>query len=1003
MDQRKMMIKSVVALIAIAAGLAISAMAQADRATLSGTVTDSSGAAISGVHVELTDNATGFHRDAMTGGVGSYSIGTLAAGAYNATFSRMSFQTVQYDSLTLLVGENRTLNVRLQVAATAQETHVEDEISPIAEVGAELGGVIANQQLENLPLNGRNWASLMALVPGAVDTGTGTASSIRFVGHANDDNNFRLDGVDDNGVIHQYQNVAFRLQIPTESIAEFRVNASTYGATEGGAPAGQVEIVSRSGSNVLHGSLYEYFRNDKLDTRGPFDPSTIPPLRLNQFGASISGAILKNKLFFFANYEGLRQSIGQTLIGFVPSDSFRAAALLKSPQITPLLNAYPHATIPTASADTSELITTAAQRQTEDSGLIRLDYRLNDANTFFARYNLDAAYLDTPKGNIGDHTTTNSHPMNGVIGYLHVFSPTMFNQVEAGINRIYSLAITNSLLYNVTGIEAELTIPGYETLNSYAPSMVVPTTGTLVDRWTKVMGKHTFQAGAEVRIIHYDRNNVAGNVLAYASRPAFAADQMNLLTLVNEIPVTGQHEVQYAGYVQDTVKLLPNLTVMVGLRYDFFNRFHEIYGRDHPFDIQTCGGYCPVGSQYSLPVYDDFQPRASIAWAPKALGGKTVLRVGSGLYAGQGTVDDLTGPNDSDGTRYVLSSAQAPGLTFPYASFLQQAQFSAVAPRALQRQRGDGEVAEWSMQIQTELGEGLTLSTGYQGSHGYKIFARSYVNVINPLTGERPLPAFGQIDIKRTDGVTSFQGWQSSLQKRFHGGWLFSANYMWGHSLNDGAVGGGEAGYPQNVACRACEYANSDQDVRHSFSANAVYELPFGQGRKYLSGPSFARAVFGGWEWSSILTARTGIPVNVTVDRSASAVPDGNSLSPQRPNLISGVSLIPAGGQTVNNWINIGAFAVPANGTFGDAGLNLVWGPGLWQFDTSLGKKFRLTERFSAELSASAFNVFNRAQFGLPAGDISSAAFGRITTTVNSSVTGSGTPRQFQFMVRVAF
>jgi hypothetical protein len=161
--------------------------------------------------------------------------------------------------------------------------------------------------------------------------------------------------------------------------------------------------------------------------------------------------------------------------------------------------------------------------------------------------------------------------------------------------------------------------------------------------------------------------------------------------------------------------------------------------------------------------------------------------------------------------------------------------------------------------------------------------------------------------------------------------------------------------------------------------------------------------VFGGWQLSLIATARTGIPFNVIVDRSASAVPDGNSLSPQRPELVAGVSLIPAAGSTVQSFINGAAFLVPANGTFGNAGRNLGRGPGLWQADTSLGKKFRLTERFSAEVLASAFNLFNRAQFGLPNADISSAAFGRITTTVNSSVTGSGTPRQFQFMLRVAF
>src|SRR5215469_9356253 len=582
------------AIIFLLLGFAFPSAAQADRAILSGTMTDPSGASIAGANIELTNTATGLHRTTVSGDAGSYSIGSLTPGVYKAVLSHSSFQTVTYDSLSLVVGESRVLNVQMQIASTAQETHVEASVSPLAGTGSELGGVVSALQLENLPLNGRSWASLMALTPGAVDTGAATASSIRFVGHANDDNNFQLDGVDQGGVAHQYQNANFRLQVSTEAIAEFRVNASLYGAAEGGAGGGQIEIVSKSGSNSYHGSVYEYFRNDKLDARSPFDPAVLPPLRLNQFGASLGGAIVKNKAFFFANYEGLRQSIGQTLIGFVPSAAFRATTLAQSPQIAPLVNAYPQGSI-AVSSDTSEKITSASQRINENSGLIRFDYRFNDTNTYFARYNLDDAYLDTPKGNIGDHTTTNAHPMNGAMEFLHVFSPTMFDQVEVSINRIHSLAITNSLLYNATGILTSLTVPGYETLNSYAPSLVVPTTGSLVDRWNLVKGKHSFQAGAEMRIVHYDRNNVAGNILAFASRPAFQADQLNQLTLVNEIPVTGQHEVQYAGYAQDEIKVQPNLTVMIGLRYDFFNRFHEIYGRDHPFDIETCGGYCAYG------------------------------------------------------------------------------------------------------------------------------------------------------------------------------------------------------------------------------------------------------------------------------------------------------------------------------------------------------------------------------------------------------------------------
>jgi hypothetical protein len=225
---------------------------------------------------------------------------------------------------------------------------------------------------------------------------------------------------------------------------------------------------------------------------------------------------------------------------------------------------------------------------------------------------------------------------------------------------------------------------------------------------------------------------------------------------------------------------------------------------------------------------------------------------------------------------------------------------------------------------------------------------------------------------------------------------------MWGHSLNDGAVGGGEADYPQIAECRSCDYSSSDQDVRHSFNANAIYELPFGAGRRYLSQPGVAQTVLGGWELSVLATARTGLPVNVTIDRSASAVPDGNTQT-QRPNLVLGAPLTPIGGATVGDWINPAAFAIPASGAFGNAGRNLARGPGIWQADVSFGKKFQLRERISMEFLASAFNLFNRAQFGLPMADTSSAAFGRITTTVNSSATGSGTPRQFQFMLRVSY
>jgi len=232
-----------------------------------------------------------------------------------------------------------------------------------------------------------------------------------------------------------------------------------------------------------------------------------------------------------------------------------------------------------------------------------------------------------------------------------------------------------------------------------------------------------------------------------------------------------------------------------------------------------------------------------------------------------------------------------------------------------------------------------------------------------------------------------------------------ATNYLWSHSINGGGIGGGESDTPQNPFCRACDKASSDDDVRQVFNASAVYELPWGAGKRYLSQPGLARAILGGWQLSGIGTARSGLPVNVTVNLPNSALPDQYSVSgSMRPNLVPGVSLIPPGGQTPNGWINPAAFAIPAPGTFGNAGRDLVRAPGLWQTDVALAKTISLAERLGLQFRAEAFNVFNRAQYGSPQANFSSLlSFGVITTPVNQGATGGGTPRQFQLALRLSF
>jgi hypothetical protein len=979
----------------------IASLAQEDKAVLTGTATDPSQASIPQAVVEVSNGLTGFRRAVKTNESGSYYLGGLPIGLYSVTVTKTGFQTARFESVQMEVGQTRTLDVEMKISTAEQQVNVQALAAPLVQSSADVGGVIATQQVTNMPINGRNWTALLALVPGAIDSGGANQQTVRFAGRANDDNNFRFDGVDATGIQHQSQVNTVRLQISTEAIAEFRVDSLLYTAEKGGAPGGQAEVISKSGSNEFHGAAFEYFRNDKLDARTPFDPSTLPPLRLNQFGATIGGPIWKDHTFFYAAYEGLRQREGTTLIGFVPNDSFRTRALAESPVIAPLLAGYPHGTAG-ISADVSQFVSSARNTSDEDSGLIRIDHRFSESTTLMARYNIDQALQTSPSGNLLDMSKVPSNPMNGTLQLLHVFSAAMFNQFQLGVNRIAANTTTDSHLFDLSHLNESLAVSGFSGLAQARVSVSNPTSYSLLDNWSFTSGNHTLKAGLEVRRVLFNQNNAPSQSLIYTSTAGFASNQLDTVNVASGIPMHGMDKTNYFGYVQDEWKAQSNLTAMVGLRYEYYGVFHEVYGRDRPFDIETCGGYCAVGAPFWLPIYNDVEPRLSIAWAPKALHGKTVIRTGWGIYKGEAQLSDLSNANENLQNRFTLTNLDFPSLSFPAESLFPQAILQSTTPRAQQRRRQDPTVGQWGFQVQTELPASFVLDTGYIASHGYHQFTRTYVNVINPLTGERPLPTFGIIDSKDANNDSTFEGWQTSLRRQFRNGWLLAANYMWSHSINDGSVGGGESDYPQNVACRSCEKASSDQDVRHFFSLSSVYQFPLGKNQRFLNRGGFTDAVFGGWQFSVIGVARSALPITITVDRSVASVPDGNNVSPQRPDVVGGASVMPAH-QTITDWINPAAFSVPVDGTFGNAGRNLVRGPSLWQADVGLNKRFPVRERVSLDFRAEAFNLFNRAQFGNPAGDFSTASFGRITTTVNDGATGSGTPRQFQFVLRLNY
>ena len=730
--------------------------AQVDRATLAGTVTDSSGAVIPAARVEVQSQETGLRREAETGPNGVYTVSQLPIGVFDVNIARPGFRTVTVKELHLGVGDNRTLNVTMEPSTVDTQITIQSEIVPIETTSPVIGTVIGSQQMREIPLNGRHWASLMALAPGAINTGDGSQQSIRFVGRSRDDNNWTFDGLDATGVKDPRQEAALRLVISTDTIAEFRVNSTLYSADQGGGAGGQVNLVSKSGSNQFHGSLFEFFRNDKLDARNPFDTSK-QPFRLNQFGGNIGGPIIRNRTFFFANYEGLQQRVTQTITNEVPSAAFRARAT--DPAIRQLVDLYPAGTISTSNADIDRVQANLSQAWEENAGTIRIDHRFNDNNTIFGRYNVDDGVINAPRSIIdGDTQNDNFRPSNFVLQYQRIFSPTVINEVKAGFNR------STLRRYTYGPAATTVNVAGFQSLNQSNLLVEAGTSYSINDNVVITRGTHTIKIGGEIRRAHVNVADPSFDSVSvnYADRQRFLDNRVESAAITSGAPVLGTRKWYYFAFVQDDWKVRPNLTLNLGLRYEYYGINREAHDRYRVFDMYECRGFCPQGTPWYFPDRDNFDPRLGIAWTF----GKTVLRTGAGIYHGPGQIDDVNTALDNTVDRFSLTTLEAPGLSYPVAPFLGQARAEGITPRGLQRDRRDLYSIQWGLSLQRELPVGFVGQIGYVGSSGVKLFARQYINNIDPVTKTRPLPTFGRMDEKRQDGKSNFHAMQISLHRR---------------------------------------------------------------------------------------------------------------------------------------------------------------------------------------------------------------------------------------------
>jgi len=994
----------------IVLSLSTRSLAQIDRAGLSGTVIDPSGRVLPQTGVTAVQISTGLERKTSSSATGTYDIPELPVGIYIVTFEHAGFKTLTFVDVEEVIGRTRTLNATLQVSGDNERMEVSASSEQMDETSDALGGRIEREQAKQLPLNGRNWATLTALVPGAVDTGGSNQRSIRFAGRGRDDDNFTYDGIDATNIVNQPQQPYVRLAIPLDTIQEFRIDSMLATAEGGGTGGPQLAVTSPSGTNQVHGDAFEFFRNNAFDALQPVPVVTTPqpPFHLNQFGGSIGGPIVRDKTFVFVAYEGYRQRWGFPLLGYVPSDLFRAQVAAQSPALIPILSAYPKSEVPTSSPDINQFTSEGRQAVTENSAMMRLDQRFSEKTTAFVRLNIDRAVNTQPfasSGNyLADRQQLTSAPVNGALELLHVFSPSLVNEFKFGFNR----GTADTADINTTGIPYAVSISGFTTLNNNRVSTSAGNSFSEIDNLTWVKARHTVKAGVEIRRIQLNQGNTEAGTIAFASTSAFLANQVSNASLNGALPINGLRKTQYYGYLQDEFKVNSNLTLNLGARYSFFNIFHEVEDRANPFDFATCGpqGFCGVGASFGRPNYGDVDPRVAVAWSPTK-NGRSVIRAGYGIYHEDGQLDDQNLPTSNEVFAYSLTNKTVPDLSYPITPFLADTT-GIISPRDDDRRRKDTYVEQWGLSVQQQLPADFVGTASYVGSQGVHLLTLSEVNVVNPATGTRPYPDFGEVSWRGNKDNSNFNAFSLALKRSFSRGFLLAANYMWSHEIDDGSNGSGDGDslVPENVACQRCERASGIWDVRHVFTANAIYELPFGQGKKFLNQPGLSRAVAGGWEVSSTFMARTGFPVNVLVNRSSSSVPDGNATD-QRPNLVPGVPLTPPGGATIGQWINPAAFAVPAPGTFGDAPRDTARGPGAWQMDLGLGKHISLTERARLEFRSDFFNIFNHPQYGLPQATFGVPGFGSITQTVNTttpvSPVGSGTPREIQFALRVSF
>ncbi|HWF08900.1 MAG TPA: carboxypeptidase regulatory-like domain-containing protein [Bryobacteraceae bacterium] len=1034
---------------------------QAATATITGTVTDSTGAALPDAAISAKNTGTGVIRNTTSDGQGRYTLPDLAIGQYDVEAKKMGFQTVTRRSVTLTVGSLPVADFQLPVGQTEQTVNVEGAVSAVETETSSVSSLVNQSQMRELPLNGRNFEQLILLAPGAVSYPAGGSSAL--VGRAA---TFSVSGARPEGhaILLDGENLQDWWQrgsganvsgtsLGIESIAEFQTLTNTYGAQYGG-NGSVVNAVTKSGTNSFHGSAFDFLRNSQLDARNFFDVKSPPPFRRNQFGGSVGGPIRKDKLFFFANYEGIRQLLGVTSLVTVPDSNARngllpckvvdatrcdatGANLINvgvAPSVAPLLALYP-APVTQLSNGLANATTVANQVVHEDYVLARVDYAISEKDAVFVRYVSDVAQATFPPAiplwPVNDH----NHNQFSTIQERHVFSPTLLNQFSFSFSRPLE---TETEPFNAPGgvlqafpgrQDVTISVTGLSALgaNFTNPFRFLENKFTEEESllWTK--GSHNLKFGMHVRrhqINSYSYTYWNGNY-TFPGLVALLTASPTLFTGARDGEDYGNRDfrdISLKPYFEDDWKVTRRLTLNLGIRYEFQTNPIEQHNNLHNLVNP------PFGTAYSLvpnafktnPNVDNWDPRFGFAY--DIFGDhKTSLRGGFGMfhdpaqtyvffsgYVGTPPFNSLNQVNPSFPIPFQGAgvSAPLPSLTFGTDYTIHKTPY----------------MMQYNLNIERELFNGSVLTVGYVGSRGVDLLSfRDYNPPVpqvltngqlqfgNPATGisyTRINPAFGTQVLTNPGSSSHYNSLQTSFNNRFGSNFVGNLSYVYSH-CTDGAYTYGGLGGNNGTSAWTNPYDGSRErgncgfDIRHNLALNVVYLLPF-HGNRLVEG----------WQVSGIESWRTGVPISVGIGYDRALL--SNNFASVRPDVIAGCDQ--TANQTPQHWFNAACYTLPAPGTVGNLGKNTVTAPGYEAVDFSLSKDTRIFERVNAQFRAEIFNIFNHSNFGIPfqnaftapgSGPLAlvAAPTGALGNAANAGQITSivGTSRQIQFGLKFLF